>query len=391
MAEVDLLLGAVETIEPGAIAGWACLRRPDGSERPAILELRADDVLVFRFVASAVREDVRARGACGIDRTGFRLDHGFPAGTKIALHSAETGALLGEAPRWVAPPVSPRIGLIAPARDEAPFLLEWIAYHRTRGIGRFFIADNGGSDATSDLLRRLDRAGIVTRYDYLGRSHFQTDFYAETVARPEVREACDLLAALDCDEFLVATNGRPIPATLVELFADAAVSAVALNWANYGTAGREEHDPGRLVIEQYDRRAVEPNPLNTHIKSVFRPERFRGFRVNVHAIDIDYGLYRAASGAEAAWDTTRAARGITRAPDWTNLRVNHYSTKSRNAFVQRKLKGAAADGAATEAFRRHADYFALHDTNDVQEPADPAVVAETRAEIARLEALIAGA
>ncbi|AWN37543.1 glycosyltransferase family 2 protein [Methylobacterium radiodurans] len=390
MAEVDALLGAIETIDPGAIAGWACMRRPDGSERPAILELLADDVLVFRFVASAVREDVRARGACGIARTGFRLDHAFPVGTRIALQSAETGARLGT-PRHVAPSRPPRIGLIAPARDEAPFLLEWLAYHRTRGIERFFIADNGGTDATSDLLCRLDRAGLVTRYDYLGRSYFQTDFYAETLARPEVRAACDLLAALDCDEFLVATNGRPIPATLAELFADDAVSALALNWANYGSAGQEEHDPARLVLEQYDRRAEERNPLNNHIKSVFRPERFRGFRVNVHAIDMDYGLYRAASGDAADWDVAYAARGITRVPDWTNLRVNHYSTKSRSAFVQRKLQGRAADRATSEAMRRHADYFALHDTNDVREPADAAVIAETRAEIARIEALIAAA
>ncbi len=390
MADVDALLGTIEAIDGRVIAGWACMRRPDGSERPAILEVRADDVLVFRFVAGAVREDVRARGACGILRTGFRLDHGFPVGTKIALHSAETGAPLGTA-RYVAPSRPPRIGLIAPARDEAPYLLEWLAYHRTRGIARFFIADNGGADATSDLLRRLDRAGIVTRYDYLGRSYFQTAFYAETVARPEVRETCDLLAALDCDEFLVPTNGRPIPETLGELCADDAVSALALNWANYGSAGRAEHDSGRLVIEQYDRRAVELNPLNNHIKSVFRPERFRGFGVNVHAIDMDYGLYRAASGAAAEWDVAYAARGITRVPDWTNLRVNHYSTKSRSAFVRRKLQGPAADRATSEALRRHADYFALHDTNDVQDPVDPAVIAETRAEIARIEALIAEA
>ena len=50
----------------------------------------------------------------------------------------------------------PTCAIVAPVRGEAPYLLEWIAYHRVRGVQRFILADNGGDDGTSELLERLD-------------------------------------------------------------------------------------------------------------------------------------------------------------------------------------------------------------------------------------------
>jgi hypothetical protein len=41
-----------------------------------------------------------------------------------------------------------RVGIVAIAKNEARFLLEWVAFHRAVGIRHFFIVDNGGDDGT---------------------------------------------------------------------------------------------------------------------------------------------------------------------------------------------------------------------------------------------------
>ena len=63
-----------------------------------------------------------------------------------------------------------RVGIAAIVKNEARYLLEWIAFHRVVGIHKLFIADNGGDDDTSELLERLDRAGYIVRFDFVGRS-----------------------------------------------------------------------------------------------------------------------------------------------------------------------------------------------------------------------------
>jgi hypothetical protein len=61
----------------------------------------------------------------------------------------------------------PVLAIAAPVRGEAPYLLEWIAYHRVLGIRAFLLADNGGDDdkATSKLLQVLHDRQIIFRFD----------------------------------------------------------------------------------------------------------------------------------------------------------------------------------------------------------------------------------
>jgi Glycosyl transferase family 2 len=68
-----------------------------------------------------------------------------------------------------------RVGIAAAVKSEAPYLLEWIAFHRAVGIETFFIADNGGHDGTSELLQRLESAGYITRFNLIGRPVLQYD------------------------------------------------------------------------------------------------------------------------------------------------------------------------------------------------------------------------
>ena len=79
-------------------------------------------------------------------------------------------------------------------------MLEWIAYHRVLGIETFLLADNGGSDGTSQLLKELEDTGLILRFDWHDQRNFQLAFYHQALdaARPMV----DGLFLIDADEFL---------------------------------------------------------------------------------------------------------------------------------------------------------------------------------------------
>ena len=54
------------------------------------------------------------------------------------------------------------ITAITCVKDEGPFLLEWIAYHRLIGVTDFLIYSNDCSDGTAELLDALAAKGGLT-------------------------------------------------------------------------------------------------------------------------------------------------------------------------------------------------------------------------------------
>ena len=52
-------------------------------------------------------------------------------------------------------------------RDEAPFLREWIEFHRLVGVDRFFLYDNGSVDDGRSVLAPYEDEGLVVRQEWL--------------------------------------------------------------------------------------------------------------------------------------------------------------------------------------------------------------------------------
>ncbi|OYW58477.1 MAG: hypothetical protein B7Z31_07640 [Rhodobacterales bacterium 12-65-15] len=60
------------------------------------------------------------------------------------------------------PSEPPKAVLVSAMRNEAAFLLEWVAYHRVIGFSRIVVCANPSSDGTDALLAALDAAGAIT-------------------------------------------------------------------------------------------------------------------------------------------------------------------------------------------------------------------------------------
>ncbi|MBV9785819.1 MAG: glycosyltransferase family 2 protein, partial [Acidisphaera sp.] len=82
----------------------------------------------------------------------------------LASHSVTFGHAVAAAARAE---VMPRkmMCILAAARNEGIYLLDWIAYHRSIGVEHFFIYSNNNDDGSDDLLALLAEHGEITWID----------------------------------------------------------------------------------------------------------------------------------------------------------------------------------------------------------------------------------
>jgi O-antigen biosynthesis protein len=279
----------------------------------------------------------------------------------------------------------PVLAIAAPVRSEAPYLIEWIAYHRALGVQVFLLGDNGGEDGTSDLLQKLHRRGIIIRDDWLGQKYFHLAFLHQAIALS--RAFAGGLFLIDVDEFIRPLDGqtsiRPLAETWIE---DASIGAVAINWAIYGSCGREQPGEG-LVIERFTGRAPQDCGINKHVKTFVRPDRCARPANNPHAVVLERGRYVDPAGKDVVWDAAVVPCGISREVMWERVRIDHFVLKSRMEFERKRARGSAMS-PLTEEQRGNDGYFQAHDRNEVSDPMPEPLVAQTKSEIERILAAI---
>lgn len=276
-----------------------------------------------------------------------------------------------------------RLAVAAIVKNECDGLLEWIAFHRVVGVSHFVIADNGSDDGTRAVLAALARLGEATLLDFptIGAEKPQLPAYA-AILRKCPRDI-DLLAFIDADEFMLPMDGAETLLPLMEqVFAGDDVSALALNWAIFGSGGQLFAEQG-LVIERFTHRARQSFGVNHHYKSVVRPQCVAGFE-NPHQVNLLRGRYVDASGRDLR-DHPKHGGGLSAEVVWSGARVNHYAVKSLEEFVV----GKSRKGSATQHGRvKHKAYFIGHDRNDEQCEIASALAPRVKEEMARLEARI---
>ncbi|OZI48365.1 glycosyltransferase family 2 protein [Bordetella genomosp. 4] len=255
--------------------------------------------------------------------------------------------------------MSLRLSVAAIVKDEADSLLEWVAYHRVIGVDKFFIADNESTDGTSEMLEALAQLGIVQRLRFPTPPNGNAQMPAYIALLARARGNCDVVAFIDADEYLLPLGGAiSIIPLLEQLFANDNISALGLNWANFGSSGALFAEDG-LVIERFTRRAKHDFGVHYHIKTIARPERVIGF-ANPHFLHLSGGHYIDARGTEIT-PHPKHGKGLSSEIVWSGARINHYATKSLEEF----LVGKSRRGSATKKARaKHKKYFTSHDRNE---------------------------
>jgi hypothetical protein len=287
------------------------------------------------------------------------------------------------------------LSICAIFKDEAPYLPEWIEFHRLVGVERFFLYDNLSVDGGREVLEPWIRAGVVSISDCsipLGQGG-QAWAYADGLERARGRTRW--LAFIDLDEFLFSPGPTPLPDVLRDYEEH---PGVVVNWQVYGSSGYTAKPDG-LVIESFVKRARMQWVRNRRIKSIVDPTR--AVRpIGPHFFEYADGALAVTEDHEPVtvisvdpW-TRRMRRGISRLPlietdpyairqssvkqvSVGRLRLNHYAVRSRHEFEQK----TARHGSSRLAPR----YFAYHDRNEVHDPTLLSSASEVRARLAALQ------
>lgn len=122
-------------------------------------------------------------------------------------------------------------------RNEAAFLLEWLAHHRAVGFTDFLVFSNDCQDGTDTLLDRLHETGQITHvrndgpYDNGG---IQFTALKRADDMDIVRQA-DWIMAMDIDEFVnIHVGDGTLPALINAL---PLATAITLTWRLFGNDG----------------------------------------------------------------------------------------------------------------------------------------------------------
>jgi hypothetical protein len=302
----------------------------------------------------------------------------------------------------------PEVVLVSAMRNEGPFVLEWLAYHRVIGVGQVVIVSNGSTDGSDDLLAALAKAGEITflrttpGYGVAPQDAAVQAFEAEVGYRPG-----SWYLWLDADEFLnVHVGDRSVQALVAQL---GQADGLMLNWRLFGSNGNDSF-PGRYVSEDFTGASKLGFVANLETKPMFRAgAKFAGFSAN------SAGLPRLVEGAEVTAEdclggngkpldpkNPRTAPWLTREPyagrtnlasrrefGWDLAQINHYSVRTPDHFRLKasRGRGMVSTGPRRPNVRHTPEYFDRFDRNEAEDRSILHWEGAVTTEIARLMAL----
>jgi len=225
--------------------------------------------------------------------------------------------------------VKPYLAICAVYRDEAPYLREWIEFHRQVGVERFFLYNNRSTDDHLGVLQPYIDAGTVVWEDF---PEFPPQLKCFEKCLATHRDDARWIAFIDVDEFLFSPTERPVSDILREFEQH---SAVGVNCLVFGTSGHQTPQPG-LVIENYRRRLSLDRPRNRVVKCIVDPTAVIAVGKSVH-------YFRYGTRGLAVDELHRPYRGeTTESLSVDLLRINHYFTRSQEER-ERKLAAPRVD------------------------------------------------
>ena len=233
------------------------------------------------------------------------------------------------------------LSIVAIMRNEAPYVKEWIDYHRLVGVKRFYIYDNESTDNLKEVLMPYIEQGVVIYKYYPGlkKDGVQTKAYNECVT--EYKNNTEWLAIIDADEFIVPKKNNNIP-DFLKNYED--FPAVGINWICYDSNGYIQK-PSRGVMESYTRCYFDDqNPKNHHIKCIVRPLKVKNI-TNPHNCSYINNENAVTENKEKIKEINgrKATLYFTEKVSVSKICINHYWCKSEEEYLK-KIKKPRTNG-----------------------------------------------
>lgn len=279
--------------------------------------------------------------------------------------------------------------LLSAMRDECPFVLEWVTYHRAIGFDLIVVFSNDCTDGTDILLDGLAELGLV---DHIRHSPDPArpivDQIAEITAARGLLQDQDWAIWLDADEFLNIHVGEGRVDDLIEQLGEA--QGICLGWRVFGDSGTSVFRGHHLSADFTQ--AAAPGDGWDNVKTLFRvddgfdrlfnhkpimtPDFWDGGGVFLNGAGQPLGT---GGRLAKAWRKGQG-RGKIDAEDasWDLAQINHYAVRTPALFAKKAARGRIGQANATGKNRYGEAYFTGLNKNDAEDRSILRWEAETR-------------
>lgn len=299
----------------------------------------------------------------------------------------------------------PKKILASSMKDEAPFVVEWLAYYKVLGFDEFHIAYNKSNDNTEELLKALEAAGELTTYENTLKFSKSPQGNAGIIFnKAKIVDDGDWVFWPDTDEFLNIHLGNKKLDDLLEYLDAENCDTILVQWRIFGDSG-QSGIPERMIDYGMVGASAPDMWLSRSIKAVWKSSsKFSGFGVeSLHrplvntsaqsqprAILSNGDPIRPNLPPNAGWlmgDDDGGNHWASRQPGALTLaQLNHYSVKSRDSLMLKRVRGR---GWAPEGSdERHTDeFYKKYNRNECVDDSILLLLPELNHEIDRLMAL----
>ncbi|MEE2944852.1 MAG: glycosyltransferase family 2 protein [Pseudomonadota bacterium] len=239
------------------------------------------------------------------------------------------------------------VTIITTMKNEGPFILEWIAYHRAIGVDNFMVFTNDCTDGTDEFHDLLQAKGIVQHRDNPFRDNGLKPQHAALQAgeKEDIIKNADWVICMDVDEFINIKTGDGTLKALFEAVDDA--NMISLTWRLFGNSDIHEFSD-RPIIGDYTRCAHEMTR---------KPHQAWGFKTLFRNIGLfkKLGVHRPKGLNPQLWEDIKwvngsgqpmpkeffrnAWRSTQTTVGYDLVSLNHYAVRSAESFLVKRDRG----------------------------------------------------
>ena len=283
-----------------------------------------------------------------------------------------------------------RTVIVTTMKNEGPFILEWLAWHRVIGVADVLVYTNDCTDGTDRMLDLLQARGLVQhRANPFRGTALKPQHAALQAAESEpVVTGADWIICMDVDEFITIHLGEGRLDDLYDAMGEA--NLISLTWRLFGNGGIHGYED-RFVTGQFTRCAPAFSP---------KPHQAWGFKTlfRNQGLYKKLGVHRPKGLRPDLWDRVRWLNGSGRALppemfrtgwrsnsatwgyDWVTL--NHYAVRSAESFLVKRDRGRVNHVDRDQGL----SYWFRMNHNADEDRAALRLIPQVEAEVARLMA-----
>ena len=244
-------------------------------------------------------------------------------------------------------PLGNKVTVVTTMKNEGPFILEWIAYHRAIGIENFLVYTNDCTDGTDGFLKLLEQKGLCQWRD---NPYRQVDMKPQHAALDaandeEMVKNADWTICMDVDEYIAVHTGEGSVQDLFAAVPDA--NMISLTWRLFGNNDVDLFNDS-FITQDFTRCAHE---------LANKPHQAWGFKTMYRNIGLfrKIGVHRPKGLLPTAVDRINWVNGSGKPMpknQWRNawrshsgtygydlVSLNHYAVRSAESFLVKRDRG----------------------------------------------------